>query len=225
MRQQPRAHFEYNLSEVQRALLQLGSAVEQAIVQAMRALQRNDTSAARRIMRADDNIDERRADVEDRVLTIVAAQQPLATDLRFLLSVVRIADDLERMGDYAEGIAALVLRAVDEPAMDLPPELEAMTEHVQPMLHTSVEAFVARDAGAVEQLEAADDQIDELNRTLQASMVRHIQNVPQQAARALYYLFVGHNLERIADRTVNIAERTAFIATGMQREHRRVPRS
>ncbi|HEX6291366.1 MAG TPA: phosphate signaling complex protein PhoU [Herpetosiphonaceae bacterium] len=212
----PRAHYIHELGEVQRALLQLGEAVQRALVHAMGALARGDLAAARRIIREDDDIDERRAAVEERALHLIAAQQPFATDLRFLLAALRIADDLERIGDYAEGIAALVLRSADEPTLELPHELNLLTAQVQQMLKLSVAAVVERDSSAIDDLRRADDLADELNRTIRAAMLRRIQSTPHQATRALYFLFVAHNLERIADRAVNIAERTAFIVTGAQ---------
>lgn len=221
---EPRAHYNHDLAEVQRRLLLLSEEVAQAIVQAMHALQRNDLGAARRIVAHDDAIDERRADLEDRALHLIAAQQPLATDLRFLVSVVRIADELERMGDYAEGIAALVLRAADAPHLAPPAALMQLSDAVQAMLQTSVRAFLDRDPDACIELELADDTVDELNREVRAAMLRQIQTEPGAATWALYYLFVAHNLERVADRAVNIAERTSFIATGGQPTHRRRPR-
>lgn len=216
-----RTNFIHDLAEVQRALLLLSESVQRSIAHALGALQRNDVSAARRVVREDDDIDERRASVEERVLQLIAAQQPAASDLRFLLSAVRIANDLERIGDYAEGIAALVIRDAALPALDPPAELQLLADHVQTMLKTSVAAFVERDPTAPDTLEAADDRADDLNRDVQSAMLSLIQTQPVQATRALHYLFVGHNLERIADRAVNIAEQAAFIATGVQPAHHR----
>jgi phosphate transport system protein len=212
----PRAHYIHELAQVERALLLLSEAVQRSIVYALGALSRNDLVAARRIIRDDDEIDERRALVEEQVLQLIAAQQPFATDLRFLLAALRIADDLERIGDYAEGIAALVVRSAEIPMIVPPETLGLLTTQVQQMLKLSVAAFVARDASAVERLYQEDDRADELNRQVQAAMLHHIQAHPHEATRALYLLFVAHNLERIADRAVNIAERTAFIVTGAQ---------
>jgi phosphate transport system protein len=217
-----RSQYTHDLSEVQRALLLLSDAVAQAIVYAIGALRRNDIAAARRVMREDDDIDERRADVEERVLQVIAAQQPFATDLRCLLSAVRIADDLERIGDYAEGIAALVVRAADDPPLPMPSEFELLTAQVQTMLQTGVTAFVERNPAVAAELDLVDDEVDDLQRTIQATMVQQMRSDPQHAIRALHYLFVAHNLERIADRAVNIAERAAFIATGQQSRPRRV---
>lgn len=217
-----RSQYTHDLSEVQRALLQLSDAVTQAIDYAMRALQRNDLAAARRVVREDDNIDERRADVEERVLQLIAAQQPFATDLRFLLSAVRIADDLERIGDYAEGVAALVVRAADDPPLPVPSEFAPLTAQVQTMLKTGVTAFIERNPAVAAELDVIDDEVDALQRTIQVAMLQQIREQPQHATRTLHYLFVAHNLERIADRAVNIAERAAFIATGTQSRPRRV---
>ena len=220
-----RTHYRYDLAQVERALLQLSAAVERAIVHAMGALARNDLGAARRIVREDDDIDERRADVEERVLKLIAAQQPFATDLRFLLAALRIADDLERIGDYAEGIAALIVRAADDPPLPLPAEFTPLTAQVQAMLKASVRAFVERSPAAAAALDLDDDQIDALQRTIQVAMVQQIRATPEHATRALHYLFIAHNLERIADRAVNIAERAAFIATGRQQRPRRTKRA
>lgn len=216
-----RTHFLHELTEVQRALLLLSEAVQRSIAHALGALGRNDPVAAERVIREDDDIDERRADVEERVLRLIAAQQPTASDLRFLLSAVRITNDLERMGDYAEGIAALVVRDQALPPLAPPAVLHELAAHVEQMLKTSVAAFVARDAQAVDALEQADDRADALNTEVQTAMLAHIQTRSHEATRALHYLFVGHNLERIADRAVNIAEQAAFIATGALPPHRR----
>jgi phosphate transport system protein len=212
----PRAHYIHELAQVERALLQLSDVVQRAILHALGALSRNDVGAARRIIREDDDIDERRAMIEEQVLQLIAGQQPFATDLRFLLAALRIADDLERIGDYAEGIAALVVRSAEIPMIASPPALALLTAQVQQMLKLSVAAFVERDAEAADRLQREDDCADELNRQVQAAMLQHIQSTPHEATRALYLLFVAHNLERIADRAVNIAERTAFIVTGAQ---------
>jgi phosphate transport system protein len=209
-----RPQYHYELGEVQRALLQMSDAVQAMIGAALRSLLRGEAATARRVIRDDDEIDERRVDLEERVLRLIAAQQPLATDLRFLLAVVRITDELERIGDYAEGIAKLSLQGESPITIDLPPDLHTLTTHVQAMLGRSVAAFIERDPSAAPQLEHDDDYADELNRALQATLLQLMETTPPLAPQALRLLFVTHNLERIADRAVNIAERAAFIATG-----------
>ncbi len=209
-----RPHYHYELGEVERALLQMSDAVRAMIGAALRALARGEAATARRVIRDDDDIDVRRVDIEERVLRLLATQQPLATDLRFLFSAVRIADELERIGDYAEGIAKLALRDESPITIELPDDLHTLTTHVQEMLGRSVAAFVERDPTAAAQLERDDERADTLNRALQSTLLRQIESTPAVAPQALRLLFVTHNLERIADRAVNIAERAAFIATG-----------
>lgn len=211
-----RTRYDYELDEIQRALLQLSEAVQGAIGRALWSLQYNDESAARRVAREDTAINVRRADVEERALQVIAAQQPLASDLRFLLATVHVADELERIGDYAVGIARLALRHANEPDDPPPPELQALSEQVRQMLQTSVQAFTERDTATAANLEAADDSIDELAAAVQASMLARISAAPRTALRSLHYLFVAHNLERIGDRAVNIAERTIYLVTGKQ---------
>lgn len=208
----PRPHYTYALNELQRALLHLSEAVQQMIDLALRGLLRAERAAAERVLRMDDEIDERRRDVETRVLRLIAGQQPMASDLRFLLAALHIADELERIGDYAEGIARLALRhqpLVQSEAVRLP-ELIAQ---VQAMLRTAVTAFVERDPLVAARLDRDDDQVDRLTQALRAELIACIQATPDRAPALVPLLFVTHNLERIADRAVNIAERAAFIAS------------
>lgn len=213
---QVRTRYHYELDQLQRALLQLNDAVQEAIGRALWSLQHNDESAAQRVTRDDNAINLRRADVEERALQLIAAQQPLASDLRFLLATAQVADELERIGDYAVGIARLVLRHVHQPDDSPPVELQLLSGQVRQMLRTSVEAFAERDGVVAAELEAADARVDELTSLVQASMLERISATPRTALRSLHYLFVAHNLERIGDRAVNIAERTVYLVTGKQ---------
>ncbi len=215
-----RTQYRYKLDELQRALLQLSDEVERALSRAIGVLQRNDIPGAQRAIRDGQEIDRRQADVEGQVLKLIATEQPTSTDLRFLLATLHISQELERMGDYARGIAVLVERDQDQPSMELPAELRELDAHVRHMLKQSVKAFVEREAGAGDRLHREDDHADELYRKLYDAMIARVQDIPCQAQRALHLLFVGHNLERIADRAVNIAERASFIATGTGKEVR-----
>ncbi|WP_026370823.1 phosphate signaling complex protein PhoU [Kallotenue papyrolyticum] len=207
-----RPHYLYALNELQRALLQLSEAVQQMIDLALRGLLRAERVAAERVLRMDDEIDERRRDIETRVLRLIAGQQPMASDLRFLLAALHIADELERIGDYAEGIARLALRSAAL-AEHEPLRLRELIALVQAMLRAAVTAFVERDAEAAARLDRDDDQVDRLTQALRAELIARIQAAPSAAPALVQLLFVTHNLERIADRAVNIAERTAFIAS------------
>jgi len=209
----------YELNEVQRALTQLADAVDQMVAQALRAFRDTDTGAAHDTHRADDDIDDRRYALEERVIGLIAAQQPLASDLRFLMAAVHVATELERIGDYADGIATLVLRNADTP-VDPPATVWTLVDVVRRMLRESVAAFLAREATAADQLEQADDEADALFATLLAHTHATLAADQGHARGALYVLFVAHNLERIADRAVNIAERATFVATGALHGHR-----
>ncbi len=211
---QPRAHYRYELHEVQRALEQLADAVDQMLAGALRAFRDTNTGAAWDTLRADDDIDDRRYALEERVIGLIAAQQPLASDLRFLMAAVQVATELERIGDYADGIARLVLRNADTPAAAPLPELWTLVDVVRTMLRDSVAAFLAREPEAGVRFERADDEADRLFAGILMQTQHVLATANAQPRRALYELFVAHNLERIADRAVNIAERATFVATG-----------
>jgi phosphate transport system protein len=215
-----RTQYRYKLDELQRALLQLSDEVERAIGCVIGVLQRNDISGAQRAIRDNQEIGRRHAEVEGQVLNLIATEQPTSTDLRFLLAVLHISQELERIGDYVRGIAVLVERDQDQPTMAQPAELRELDARVRHMLKQSVRAFIEREAGAGVRLHREDDHADELYRKLYDAMIAHVQDAPREAQRALHLLFVGHNLERIADRAVNIAERASFIATGQGKEVR-----
>ena len=209
-----RAHYEHDLAELQRRLLSLGETVERSIVSAVWALMHRDASAARRVVRDDAVIDELRYDLEEHALRLLALQQPLASDLRTISALMGLASELERIGDYAEGIAAVVLRSAALADFEAPPLVYQMAQEARAMLRTALQAVVERDAGAVERLERADDQVDDLYQQVLQELLTTMREFPQQSEAATYLLWAAHNLERIADRTVNIAERAAFIATG-----------
>ncbi len=211
---QSRAHYRYELHEVQRALEQLADAVAQMVAQALRAFRDTNTGAAWDTLRADDDIDDRRYALEERVLGLIAAQQPLAGDLRFLLAAIQVATELERIGDYADGIARLVLRHADTPAASPPPELWTLVDVVRHMLRDSMAAFLARQPDAGMRFERADDEADALFAAILTHTLHALAAEHTQPRRDVYVLFVAHNLERIADRAVNIAERATFVATG-----------
>jgi phosphate transport system protein len=212
---QPRARYLHELSEVQRALEQLADAVDHVLARALRAVRDSNIGTARDTLRADDEIDDRRYALEERVIRLIAAQQPLASDLRLLFAAVQVATELERIGDYANGIATLVIRNAEEAALPSPLELFTLADTVRTMLRQSVELFIARDPAAATQLEQADDQADALFAAIHKEVQYLLVTEPVQVRPALHVLFIAHNLERIGDRAINIAERATFVATGV----------
>jgi phosphate transport system protein len=198
-------------------LLRMGSRVEHALADAMRALETWDTSLARHVVGSDHEIDEARTSIEEAVLELLATQQPvLATDLRTLNATIAIAGELERAGDYAKGIAKRVERCLKAPALiETPAGLHRMGALAQAMLHTCQDAFVRLDVGLARSLAGEDERVDELEDQVVDELMRAARQDPLKMDCAIYMLDVAHTLERLADRTTNIAERVIFIATNV----------
>ena len=198
-------------------LLRMGSRVEHALAHAMRALETWDTSLAQQVVVEDVEIDAARTAIEEAVLELLATQQPvLATDLRTLNATIAIVGELERSGDYAKGIAKRVGRCLSAPVLlDTPAGLHRMGALAQSMLHTSLDAFVRLDVHLARSLAAEDERVDELEDQVVAELMRIARQDPSKLDSAIYLLDVAHTLERLADRTTNIAERVIFIATSV----------
>ncbi len=209
-----RADFDRNLKLLQDDLLDLGNLVGQAITQAMDALKSRDLDASRRVVAEDDIIDEKRFELEEQCIDLIATQQPIAIDLRTLMAVLHISVELERMGDYAEGIAKVTLMIGEEPASQPLFDLPLLAEKASDMLSRSLDALLVRDAEAAEQVCQDDDQVDTLYQKVYRELLIHMTQDPKSIKRATYLLWVAHDLERIADRATNIAERVIFLVTG-----------
>ena len=209
-----RADFHRNLRSLQDDLITLGSRVETAIAKSLQALRNRDLDISRQVVDEDDIIDQERLDLEEQCVEMMARQQPNSIDLRTLMSVLHIATELERMGDYAEGIAKISIMMGDQaplkPLIDIP----RMAEKAAQMLHRSLDAFVARDPEAALQVCNDDDEVDNLYEQIYRELLTYMFEDPSTIQRATYLLWVAHDLERIADRATNIAERVIFLVTG-----------
>jgi phosphate transport system protein len=210
----PREHYVQQLEALHTEIRALGQMVIVSITRAIDALRRQDAEAARRIRADDKRIDESQAAIEEHALTVMATQQPMAGDLRELVAAIEIASELERIGDYAKGIAKITIRNADLPLVAALADIPQMAEQAINMLGNSLDAYVNRDAEAARVLAGLDDRVDELSDHLRAELLDLIQNDPTTAARGVDLMFVAHNLERIADRTTNIAERVIFMVKG-----------
>jgi phosphate transport system protein len=208
-----RTHYDDQLRALQADLLHMGGQVHAAVGAAIGAFARQDVTAARRVIAADDVIDRAQYAVEDRALTLIARQAPLAADLRFIRAVIAIASELERIGDYAEGIAKLVVRGAAEVALAPPPEIAEMARLAQQMLRDALAAFVQRDVATTRQLATTEAVVDQLTTVVQDQLLLCLRE-PTHVAAALHVFFVTHNLERVADRVTNIGERIIFMVTG-----------
>ncbi len=210
----PREHYVQQLRSLQDDLLRLAGLAEAAVGRAVTALQNQDIEEARRIIAEDDIIDRQQYALEDRALLLIARQAPMAVDLRTISAVISIASELERIGDYAEGIAKIAIRGAGEPLLKPLIDVPRMAEKAQQMLRTAVEAFVNRDVEAARRLGTADTEVDDLTTQVQNELLTFMLRDPNNIERALHLMFVAHNLERVADRTTNIAERLVFLVTG-----------
>jgi phosphate transport system protein len=209
-----RGTFDRQLQSLQDDTLMLGSMVEKAIERCIDALVRLDAGLARQIVEDDSRINAQRYKLEESAVSLIATQQPLAGDLRLIASVIHIATDLERMGDYAAGIAKITLMHQDQapvkPLIDIP----RMAELSCSMLRRSLDAFVRRDADVARALIAEDDQVDALYDQVYRELLTFMIEDPKTIQRATWLLWAAHNVERIADRTTNICERVIYMVTG-----------
>jgi len=209
-----REHYDQQLRGLQDDLLRLASLVESAIARSITALQHQDVEEARRIIAEDDIIDRRQYALEDKALLLIARQAPMAADLRMISAVISIASELERIGDYAEGIAKITIRGANEPLLTSLGDLPRMAEQALRMLREALDAFVSRDVAAARLLATEDNEIDSLTSRIQDDLLGHMLRDPHTIERAIHLIFVAHNVERVADRTTNIAERLIFLVTG-----------
>jgi phosphate transport system protein len=213
-----RSDFDRDLRALQDELLLLGSMVEKAIARAVDALKRRDIEAARQVIKEDDLIDHKRFELEDRCIELIAMQQPLARDLRILISVLHLSVELERIGDYAEGIGKITVMMGDEPPLKPLIDIPRMAEKASDMLRRSLDSFVNRDVVAAMRVCSDDDEVDALYDQVYRELLTYMISDPATIKRATYLLWVAHDLERVADRTTNIAERVIFLVTGKMTE-------
>ncbi len=214
----PRESFDRALKELQDDLLLLGSMVDQAIEKAVQALKNRDFDASHRIIEDDLKINQKRWEIEDKCIQLIATQQPMASDLRFIAAVMNIITDLERMGDHAEGIAKINLMIGEEPLLKPLIDIPRMADKCREMLRGSLDAFINRDADAAIRIADEDDEVDALYNQVYRELLTYMISDPRTITRATYLLWAAHNLERIADRVTNICERVVFTVTGRMEE-------
>lgn len=209
-----RETLERKLNELMDEVLLLGSMVEQATLQSVRALKNRDLSASESVYEGDGKINEKRFEIEERTITLIATQQPMARDLRTLTAILEIITEMERMGDYAKGIGRISLNLGSESRLKPPAGLLSMAEIGVDMLHKALEAFVGGKVEAARAVPQQDDQVDELFNQVQREILDQMIANPNNIDQINHLLWACHNLERLADRVINICERTVFIATG-----------
>ena len=213
-----RSSFDISLHDLLDDLLQLGGMVEKAIATSLQALKDRDLKTSERVIKEDDFIDRKRWELEDRCLELIATQQPMAVDLRVLVTILHISVELERMGDYAEGIGKISVMMGDEPPLKPLVDIPLMAEKASDMLNRSLDALVRRDTEEAVAVCNKDDEVDQLYDQVYDDLLALMIQDPANVQRATYLLWVAHDLERIADRATNIAERVVFMVTGKMTE-------
>ena len=213
-----RKTFEMEIQQLKDELLLMGSMVEQQILEAVEALKKRDVETSHRIFNDDSKINAKRFGIEEQVMILIATQQPMAHDLRLLASILEVSAELERMGDYAKGIATINIRMGSEaplkPLIDIP----RMAQKASDMLHRALTAFVNEDVETARAIPDEDDEVDSLYTQVYRELMTYILADPKTIDRANFLLWTAHNLERFADRVTNICERTVFIVTGENKE-------
>ncbi len=213
-----RKNFESEIQQLKDELLILGSMVEQQVLDSVEALKKRDLVGARRIHEIDSMVNMKRYAIEEQVMIMIATQQPMAHDLRLLASILEVAGELERMGDYAKGIATIIIRMGNEPLLKPLIDIPLMAHKGADMLHRALTAFVNEDVEAARSIPAEDDEVDGLYTQVYHELMIFVMEDPRNIERANWLLWVAHNLERFSDRVTNICERTVFIVTGELKE-------
>ncbi len=213
-----RKTFDQEIQQLKDEILLLGSMVEQAMLQAVEALKKRDMRWSEQIIANDKKINEKRFYLENKVMIVIATQQPMARDLRVIASILEVISELERMGDYAKGIAIINIRmgeqALLKPLVDIPRMAQKGTD----MLHRALTAFVNEDIETAKGIPAEDDEVDMLYEQVYRELMTYIMADARTIERANWLLWAAHNLERFADRVTNICERTLFVVTGEYKE-------
>ena len=210
----PREDFDQQLNVLQQEVESLGGFVGKSIHRAVDALKRRDLVSSQEVVNDDDYIDRKRFEIEDLCVDLIATQQPMARDLRAIIALMHIVVELERMGDYAEGIAKISLAMGEAPPLKPLIDIPRMADKASTMLSDSIDSLLNRDMVKANHVCQADDEVDALYDQVYRELLLFMIQDPQTIEKATYLLWAAHDLERIADRATNIAERAIFLVTG-----------
>lgn len=213
-----RTAFHQHLKEVEEGVLTMGTMVTKAVDRAIDALKKRDLTLAHQIIADDAEINKQRFGIEDKCIGLIATQQPMASDLRIIVAVLNIIIELERIGDYAEGIAKIVIMIGDEPPLKPLIDIPRMGEITIDMIHKSLQSFVTRDVELAMRVVSLDSVVDGLYDQVFRELLTFMMVDPKTTNRATRLIWVAHNLERAADRATNICERVVFMVTGKMEE-------
>ena len=213
-------HFHDELSELKSTLLAMSAEAQAALASAVEALLQRDAAKAARVISGDHHIDAMENEIEEQVVRLLATQQPMARDLRLLMAALKIANDLERVGDHAVNIAQSAERLLAAPVIVPEPEIVEMARMARRMLADALDAFVRTDAQAGRAVCQGDDQVDALHDSVFRILLTHMMETPHIISAAMELFLVSRNLERVGDLATNIAEDVVFLVEGKNIKHR-----
>jgi phosphate transport system protein len=213
-------HIERQINQLKERILRVGTLVEEAISKSITALINRDVQLAQRVAASDEQIDRMEVEVEEECLKILALYQPVAADLRFVVAVLKINNDLERMGDLAKNIAKRVAQLANGEPCELPPEIRAMAMQAQEMVKQSLDAVVQADPALARQVREEDDAVDEYRQQIRRKVLKGIMEHPENVENLLRVNSVSKHIERIADMATNIAEDVIYMVEGDIVRHR-----
>ena len=216
----PRIHFQQQLVALKDKLLAMAALSQQALSLALEAYLTGDLALCEHVKKIETAINAAERDVDEMAYDLLAKEQPMAIDLRFILSVIKINGDLERIGDQASNIAQRTQLLVGVPQIELPIDIPDMGEKVGIMIRSAIQSLLEADARLAEDVLTMDDEIDDMNRLVQADLVDVMQEKPESSAQALNAIIVSRNLERSADHATNIAEDVIFWVRGSDVRHK-----
>ncbi len=214
-----RTRFLQGLDELKDKLLRMGGLAEQAMEQAIRAYREHDRRHCEQVFATEDAINRAERNIDELALDLLAMQQPMATDLRFILAVIKINGDLERVGDQAVNIAQRVMDMLKAPSAELAADIPLMAAAAAGMVRDALDAFIHADAELAARVLVRDNEVDRMNHEVEAAMLQEMHRSPAAIQPALDTLLIARNLERIADHATNIAEDVIFWVRGADVRH------
>jgi len=209
-----RQSFHEQLADLQDKVLALGHMVGNALVESVDQLKRRDLDGSRQLIAQDRTVNATRFAIESQALTLIATQQPMARDMRLLAAILEIAGEMERIGDYAKGIARINIAIGEQPLLKPLVRLPIMAEKARAMFDAALEAFALRDADRARAIPQGDDEVDELYQQIYRELVSIIVQDQTTIEQANLLMWAAHNIERAADRVTNLCERVIYTVTG-----------
>jgi phosphate transport system protein len=217
-------HFQEGLDELKATLVGMAGLAEEQVRKAMKALVERNTELAAEVVEGDNAIDELEVQIDNMAISLLALQQPMARDLRFITMAMKVSNDLERVGDHAENIADAIQYMISAPPFPVLPEVEEMVRLATDMLADALDAFVRADAVNAREILLRDDRVDELHDNNFRILLTHMMEDPRKITAGMDLLLISGNVERIADLATNICEEVIFLVEGHSVKHNPIER-